>query len=180
MTKQFAIPCFLFSVQFRTGLFPCLRGNDLLRPRRTGTWTKRYAEDYLREHPRSRKGLVIYSPQMLKGRAAADANANSRLIMMMASFLQQDESSSILMPINRLSLKRATYGYEMRRLLRAYGHQLVRVEVEEMKIPFTQTARNFFKQLPKLRSRVHKIITDETAILGPNSVTFPPSFKQLT
>lgn len=68
----------------------------------------------------------------------------------------------------------------MRHFLREYGHQFVEIEVQKIKIPFTQTARNFFKNIPKLRDlRVINIITDKKANVELSSTTFPCSFKHV-
>lgn len=108
----------------------------------------------------------------------------SRVFYTLKSFLEQDDQSSIPMPINRLALgwsSQLLYGHPlMPEFLEKYGNQIRHVKVQNMIVPLLPSTFNFFERLANLKSLRVTVMTLNEGDHDNPSISFPQSFRCLT
>lgn len=147
---------------------------------------KRYVDDYLRMHPRSRDKLTFnFGLKKEAGEEETDEDMDKAL----EYFLKADSHYSIRKPVSSLEIvgtSTSLYGHPLVfDFLEKYGHQLTQVEVSVLTFPLSPSVFEFYEKLPKLISFKGRITsdgdTDEVTgtELTTESITFPRTFRNV-
>lgn len=151
-------------------MFDFLTQNELLRLRRSCTWTKKLTEDYLRRHPRPHNRIFVD----LDNRESPDYLYN---------FLHADlTNSTIRRPFSRLKLEcRSSASFQnplLEQFLSHYGKQVTHLQVSSMSLPMGDEEFKFYTKFTKLKSlNVYLLVEEETA---ETDCPFPETLRRIS